>query len=265
MNKRTCTMPECNRAHRARGLCASHYNQQHAPDRHAKKLVPCAWCGVEALKNSGGNKARRPVCSDGCRAKLTPSRPAMQSELPADHWARWFGKTCEWPRYPLKPCSQCGDPFLPKSTNAKYCSRRCMYQWHDRKAGVRSQADTASMVRFCVRCDSEYQHLSINRKHCSDVCRDLDIQDRVGSLYHGWIADSIRQAIYKRDDYTCWLCSGSVDMQADPQRDDWAPSLDHVLPRSMGGKHDMSNLRTAHRWCNSVRSDSDPFNLFTLP
>lgn len=94
MNKRTCTMPECNRAHRARGLCASHYNQEHAPDRHAKKLVACAWCGIEVLKHSGGGRKYGQVCSDQCRQWLaTP-----HCTLPKDHWARWHGASSRWPR-----------------------------------------------------------------------------------------------------------------------------------------------------------------------
>lgn len=89
---KTCTANECTRPLRARGFCGSHYNAAHYPNRHAKRLTPCAWCGTEVMKNSGGSKARRPVCSDQCRQWLTtPYCP-----LPADHWARWYGKTSTW-------------------------------------------------------------------------------------------------------------------------------------------------------------------------
>lgn len=91
---RTCTQDNCDRPHRARGLCASHYNQTHAPNRHAPKPVACTWCGTEVMKNSGGSKARRPVCSNECRQWLT----TPYCVLPADHWARWYGKSSTWPR-----------------------------------------------------------------------------------------------------------------------------------------------------------------------
>jgi len=259
---KTCTLDGCDRAHRARGLCSSHYNQEHAPNRHAKKMTACAWCGTEVLKNSGGSKARRPTCSNECRASLTPPRSEVLSHLPGDHWARWYGKTSAWPRYPMIDCAQCEATFLPKSTNAKYCSRRCMWTWHERQAGARSQAEIAEMPRQCGRCSTTYQHVAINRVHCSDLCRDLAKAERGSQLFHGWIADSVRVSIYQRDGYMCWLCNDSVDMNANPQRDDWAPSLDHVTPRSKGGTHDPSNLRTAHRWCNAVRGDSDLYGLF---
>lgn len=129
MNKRTCTMPECNRAHRARGLCASHYNQAHAPDSHAKKLVPCAFCGTEVLKYSGGSKARRPVCSTQCREWL--NRPYCV--LPADHWARWYGKASAWTPPPpkvaapktAKACTWCGYGYETYQPHSLYCTQQC--------------------------------------------------------------------------------------------------------------------------------------------
>ncbi|AYR00966.1 HNH endonuclease [Arthrobacter phage Hestia] len=53
-----------------------------------------------------------------------------------------------------------------------------------------------------------------------------------------------------------------MDYSAHPSHDDWAPSLDHVIPRSKGGGDDEGNLRTAHRWCNAVRSDNAEHPLF---
>ena len=49
-------------------------------------------------------------------------------------------------------------------------------------------------------------------------------------------------AVLARDGDLCWLCGRPG-----------ANSPDHVLPQSMGGGHDVGNLRAAHRWCNSAR------------
>ena len=35
--------------------------------------------------------------------------------------------------------------------------------------------------------------------------------------------------------------------------DPWAPSMDHILPKSAGGRAIPENLRAAHRHCNAVR------------
>jgi 5-methylcytosine-specific restriction endonuclease McrA len=69
---------------------------------------------------------------------------------------------------------------------------------------------------------------------------------------------NVRLAIYRRDEWTCQLCTEPVDpklMDSDPLND-WAPSLDHIDCQSWGVRdHSPENLRLAHRWCNSVRGD----------
>ncbi|MEV1331137.1 HNH endonuclease signature motif containing protein [Micromonospora costi] len=62
-------------------------------------------------------------------------------------------------------------------------------------------------------------------------------------------------AIYERDGWACWLCEEPVDRHLIGTLDHWRPSLDHVIPKSQGGPDDPSNLRLAHWWCNSVRTD----------
>jgi hypothetical protein len=69
-----------------------------------------------------------------------------------------------------------------------------------------------------------------------------------------WIAVAARRSVYERDGWTCQLCFVPIDKAADPNSD-WAPSLDHIIPSSLGGSDDVENLRATHRWCNSVRSD----------
>ncbi|SMB77311.1 HNH endonuclease [Acinetobacter baumannii] len=67
-----------------------------------------------------------------------------------------------------------------------------------------------------------------------------------------WIMPSRRLSIYERDDWMCKICGEPVDHDADVG-DNMAPSLDHIVPRSLGGGHESENLRTAHRVCNSRR------------
>lgn len=260
----TCISEDCSKPVRAKRLCATHYNQMHHPNRHAKKLTLCIVCGKQVPKGTGGGRTYGNVCSNECRAELRQQYKGEHSELPKDHWALWYGKASTWPRYPMLDCAHCATAFLPKAANAKYCSRKCTWQWHDNKNGVRSFADTYAQVRSCVRCGDAYQHVSMQRAHCSDFCRDSAATERGAYLHHGWIRKGLREAIYQRDGHTCMLCGEAVDYNADPQRGAWAPTLDHVVPRSKGGTHEASNLRTAHRWCNSVRSDNESHELFEL-
>lgn len=55
----------------------------------------------------------------------------------------------------------------------------------------------------------------------------------------------------KRDGPWCHICGyetvGSVG------NDQLSPTRDHIVPKALGGTNDLSNLRLAHRFCNSVR------------
>jgi 5-methylcytosine-specific restriction endonuclease McrA len=71
---------------------------------------------------------------------------------------------------------------------------------------------------------------------------------------------SSRLAVLRRDKYVCLMpvClhldeSGVLDRAIDPflkAPDPWAPTIDHIVPRSLRGSSDPSNLRAAHAKCN---------------
>lgn len=67
-----------------------------------------------------------------------------------------------------------------------------------------------------------------------------------------WIEPKRRLAIYERDGWVCQICYLPIAVDA-PVNDDYAPSLDHITPRSAGGGHETDNLRLAHRLCNAKR------------
>ena len=52
----------------------------------------------------------------------------------------------------------------------------------------------------------------------------------------------------------CWLCGQPIDLTAS-RMSPGGFSVDHVVPRSKGGTHDLANLRPAHRRCNTRRQD----------
>ncbi|MBQ1064490.1 HNH endonuclease [Micromonospora sp. C41] len=66
--KKTCTEPGCDGALRARGLCSTHYNQRHQPNRHAAVETACTVCQAQVLRPAKSD--RRPTCSVTCRTLL---------------------------------------------------------------------------------------------------------------------------------------------------------------------------------------------------
>lgn len=65
------------------------------------------------------------------------------------------------------------------------------------------------------------------------------------------------ERIAERDGWSCWLCGGALDGDG-PLNGPAAPTIDHVVPRSRGGRSDLSNLRLAHRRCNGRRGNHLP-------
>lgn len=56
-----------------------------------------------------------------------------------------------------------------------------------------------------------------------------------------------RQNLYKRDGYKCVYCEGRDNL-----------TLDHVIPRSRGGRDSWHNLVTACQRCNTEKGDRTP-------
>ena len=52
----------------------------------------------------------------------------------------------------------------------------------------------------------------------------------------------------------CWLCGRWIDVSL-PWWHDWSWSVDHVVPKSLGGKDTLDNMRAAHRLCNLRRGN----------
>ena len=71
-------------------------------------------------------------------------------------------------------------------------------------------------------------------------------------------------ALEKRDNHTCYLCGTKTD-RSDYRVDESGnfiagpsyPSIDHVVPLSKGGTHDMSNVRLACCRCNAIKGNRD--------
>ena len=60
-----------------------------------------------------------------------------------------------------------------------------------------------------------------------------------------------RWEVGERDGWICHICGEKIDPES---RDRYErATLDHVIPRSHGGRYWASNMRIAHQRCNSDR------------
>mgnify|MGYP000854513651 CR=1 FL=1 len=214
-----CSVDDCDAPHRARGLCAKHWNERYRKDQHRE--VPCAVCGKAVVKNGPGVK-RRAVCSDRCRYHLTfghdisehrelvgpvPKRPATPAPpQEAVIGRKWTGGSCAW----------CDKTFVGPLGSA-YCSRKCARKWHkvQRRARERGAAGTytwSEVVRIylaiggCAYCgqpttDVQPDHvIPLSRGGSNSItnvvpcCRPCNT-DKRALLPNEWIADRIRRGV----------------------------------------------------------------------
>lgn len=121
--------------------------------------------------------------------------------------------------------------------------------------------------KVCPECG--VLHLTKSRRYCSDKCRRR-AANKAGSrhkdkrLNSGNIVDKDidLKKLYARDHGICWICGDKCEYS-----DQWIdengsfcvgalyPSIDHVIPLSMGGLHAWDNVKLAHHYCNTLKND----------
>lgn len=60
----------------------------------------------------------------------------------------------------------------------------------------------------------------------------------------------VLRSLLKRDGSRCCFCGRKIDLNAEPDSKEHV-SFEHVIPWSEGGTNAITNLKLAHRGCNS--------------
>lgn len=152
-------------------------------------------------------------------------------QLPVPFKYKWAERT---------PCMVCG------ATNStgyrRFCSAACR---------AISRSDRPDHVA-CVSCGVE---LSLHdrgkkgqrRKVTTKFCRRCKQDYAKYKLTAAQLAE--------RDGTDCGICGQPVDMALRRKDSNMCASVDHILPRALGGTHEPENLQLAHLYCNQVKSD----------
>lgn len=137
----------------------------------------------------------------------------------------------------LLTCKECSELFVGRwneTSPALFCSNACSKRWRKRKQR------------------KLYGRSTEHRKRAR----------RYGVAYE----PIKRNEVFERDGYRCGLCGELTDTNAqvpDPR----APTLDHILPMSMGGGHLYDNVQCACFECNWKKGATAPQDVSssTLP
>lgn len=228
MAQRTCSLPGCEKPHRARGLCAYHWRLQYGKRKTIE--VECPTCGKATTKRDDGDTTRR-FCSLACRDEAWP---------PGAHLCKVYFGTC----------LVCERSYCTRRRESICCSVGCTRRLELATRPRRTQATPAHLTyrRECAWCSALFVTPQPHHAYCGRACRTKAARLRRRAREHGsfgsytW-SDFMRLA--QRFDFRCAYC-GERDGQLDP---------DHVVPLSRGGFNSVANLLPSCHACNCDKRD----------
>lgn len=229
---------------------------------------PCPYCGGPMTN------PRRVQCgAQECKRRYNAERMRELQLAYKAKTGQWL--TDKYGRKKDRTCIHCGEVWQTGNAKAKYCSNACQAaheygptrkpklspaERHRARAqrllDLAAQGDQGTrtfVAGVCHRCgDSAVGHrarafTATGLFYCTGRCRRRD----AAAARHAF-REAERQAIYRRDRWTCQICKRPVartEVVPHPN----APVLDHIVPRAEHGSDDAANLRLAHFLCNSTR------------
>lgn len=223
----------------------------------------CEECGVSFSYRHKGDRPARRFCSIKCS-----SAHAVRTTSKQDN---------------THTCKTCGEVFRRRKSGgpyvAKFCSRPCADEakrtGRKRSRPPKPPKPPRSRVWFreCKVCGRLFCGRSPSACYCSDECRyvvQLEVaRQRGNGLYAAateYVDGQYRGANYRRglliylverDGDRCAICRRRVDitLKSGTRGSPRGPSVDHIVPRSLGGSDDLANLRLTHWGCNQKRGN----------
>lgn len=123
-------------------------------------------------------------------------------------------------------------------------------------------------ILMCSTCGDTFVSHNRNTKYCGNVCKNRnknrrkEIRKRNYIKANGTIDYNISlEKLISRDHNTCHICKEQCDSSDFIMDGDIFitgsnyPSVDHVVPISKGGTHTWSNVKLAHHYCNTIKSN----------
>ena len=234
------------------------------PSVEAEKKI-CVVCGKEFETR----RKEQTTCSHECSVVKMRKRKTDSNKL--TKVCVVCGESFETFQDRQKTCGreECKTTYRKAAHNAREVARYEKYRLEREK-----QNESRKVERECVICGSLFSCLDTSkRKTCSGECSALLAvqRNRLKNKYKDKRiptdqiidTDITNIRLFKRDRGRCWICGGLCDWndrklskRGNETFGDTYPSIDHVIPVSMGGMHSWDNVRLAHLKCNEDKSDT---------
>lgn len=216
---------------------------------------PCFCCGEELPLSVRRNPSGR-FCSAKCKDLNHTRERNRRAILPVSE---------------EKVCGQCGGIYMSVKSTQVWCSGKCRESFKTRRRRLLSDSLVLGIFEIaneiprifiaCVGCglNLEFDDSPAKKAYCSVACRGRAAKRRANRRRSGRVSSDRSYSdgqIFNRDGWTCHLCGGKVDKSLS-RLDSFGATIDHLIPLSRGGSDDIENVATAHRVCNTRRSNRD--------
>ena len=155
-------------------------------------------------------------------------------------------------------CGQIFQPWYgldgrPMSHARASCGPRCPARWI--AAALRKYLANPLASRQCLWCLESFAPKTDRQSCCSVACRGKIENRRRKSRLRGLGSTAISlPELYRRDHGRCGLCGGRVRSTLKYPHPG-APTVDHVIPITVGGKNELLNAQLAHARCNTAKGN----------
>lgn len=148
-------------------------------------------------------------------------------------------------------CAGCTAQFVCRSARGRWCSDRCRWK-ADRQ---RRRQPRKPINRECASCGHQFATMVRSQIYCSRPCARRDRRHyrerarRAGVKYE----PINKRRVYERDKWRCGICRRKVNPKL-RYPNSLCASLDHIVPLSLGGNHEYSNVQCSHYKCNTDKN-----------
>lgn len=255
--------------------CGRNAHKKKLKDQREQKKVTktCRECGKAFVPKMPWGK----FCCDRCRDKYKRQHPNYPSCICKHCGKEYVPKSKERTTYCSRECAfehmaakpkdpgviinycVCGEIITPKH---KYCDECRKESKRIRVREAAKQKHTANVKpKICKQCGTGFipEYGTKRRSFCSDICL-LKYSRKQGKRKRKAVLKQVKHVaysdmyIFKRDKWICQICGKKVNPKYVGNHP-LAPSIDHIIPISLGGADAPYNVQLAHRDCNRIKSN----------
>lgn len=203
----------------------------------------CWGCGVQIAARSYRGGCQRKWCSRACECRAKRHGTGV---------------------IPTKLCVVCGYSFKSKRSDVSRCDSQACIQEMRNRARRKRMPPVVCTPRECAAhgCDIVFTPSPSNNEKARFCCYNCFMRANAAKYRHrresaekaAFVEDVDPGYIFRRDNWRCHLCKKKVH-KSKRAPDRMSPSLDHIVPLTKGGKHEKSNVATAHFGCNARKNN----------